>query len=340
MSDDPVERLVPPMDFSHEAKMLIRELAGATKSYDMPTTAYVRPCERIEPEAYQDGLGFNTIAARYAKLTDELPLRGASAMHRLPASSELSMVAELRARAPWFEPAIAIVERQLELQLLRGNPWLAFRPMLLLGPPGVGKSWFARTVAELSGAGIGTADLAGSYGDGLIAGNPRGYIQNQPCFPAVVMNQTATANPVCIVEEVDKAGGSERTGDPLAALLNLIEPGSATAYYDKCLLAPVDVSHVNWILTANTLGRLTPPLLSRLDVVEIAPPTKDMFEGVIEQLTRSLCAGWGVSPSSLVLPAKAINTLRRDFGRRRSVRRLSMILQAIAPHCLVAATRH
>ncbi len=207
MSDDPAERPVAALNLSAAARRLIREPAGAAKHYDIPTTAYARPCQKIEPEAYQDGFGLNTIATRYAKLTEELPLRGAPAMHRLLASSELSIVAELRERAPWFEPAIALLERQLELQLLRGCPWLAFRPMLLLGSPGVGKSWFARTVAELSGAGIGTADLAGSHGDGIIAGNPRGYVQNQPCFPAVVMNQTATANPVCIVEEVDKAGG-------------------------------------------------------------------------------------------------------------------------------------
>ncbi len=129
-------------------------------------------------------------------------------------------------------------------------------------------------------------------------------------------------------------------GDPLAALLNLIEPGSAKAYYDKCLLAPVDVSHVNWILTANTLERLSPPLLSRLDVVEIAPPAKDMFDHVLGQLTRSMCASWSVSPSSLVLPNKAVVTLRRDFGRHRSVRRVSTLLQSIAPYCLARPTRH
>jgi len=64
-------------------------------------------------------------------------------------------------------------------------------------------------------------------------GNPRGWNASQPMFPALIMVQTKTANPILIAEEVNKAGGSERYGDPIAAMLNLIEPNNTPCHYDN-----------------------------------------------------------------------------------------------------------
>jgi AAA domain (dynein-related subfamily) len=305
-------------------------------TYCIPQTAFVQPCLRIEEEAHEHDEHSQrlTIRQRYKALLEPMPLAGALAMKRVP-SGQLAVIATLRREAPWFEPVIASIELQLEIQLMLGRPWLSFRPILLLGEPGVGKSWLARRLAELTGVGSGIADLAGGMDGAIIHGNPRGWLASQPCFPALIMNQTMTANPVCIVEELDKSGGSTLNGDPIASLLGLIEPGSARAYYDKCLLSDVDVSHVNWIMTANSLTpRLPTPFLSRLEVIDVPLPDAAMFDAILDGLLAGLVRRWDL-PAALYpeLPSQAVRTLRADFAKHRSIRRLSQMVERIAGLC-------
>ena len=316
---------------------------SAPDRYVMPTVVRVRPIAReiaAEPDEVNDW-GKQTMRMRYEVLTDELPLAGGSAMRRMP-SGELSVIAALRAEAPWLEDVIAIVERQLELQLAVGRPWVRIAPLLLVGAPGTGKSWIARRIAELCGCGHGTADLSGAMDATIITGNPRGWMHCQPVFPALVMAQAHTANPFLIVEEVDKAGGSERYGDPIAAMLNLIEPSNARCYYDKALLTEIDVSHANWVMTANAVTpRLPKPFLSRVEVVGVAAPPLDMFEPLVAQLIATLAERWSL-PSDMtpVLPTSAIATLRADYRRHRSIRRLGQMIERVAGSCLPERRLH
>lgn len=96
-----------------------------------------------------------------------------------------------------------------------------------------------------------------------------------PCFPALTKAQRRTANPIAVIEEIDKANA--RHGDPVAALMTMIEPGTARQFWDRCLLAPLDVSQINWIFTANSLEGLSPPFLSRLDIMRVEGPAHEHF---------------------------------------------------------------
>ena len=297
--------------------------------WSIPKVVCVTVCKGIEPEPNDGSVFVNGLQKRFDTLTFDLPLAGGEAL--IPTTEgTLSLIRRLQQEAPWLEAAIDRIDAQLRLQLWAGRPWLAFRPLLLVGPPGCGKSHLARLIANYTSAGFATLDLAGTSDNRTLEGTARGWTSAQPCFPAVVINRTATANPVICLEEIDKAGGSSRNGDPLATLLTMIEPSTARGYFDKCLLAPLDLSHVNWVMTANDASRLPAPLRSRLDIVELTGPEPEHFDRILANLLRDLATRWGVQVAMLpTIDAEIEDMLRRRFARHRSVRGLMRALESV-----------
>jgi hypothetical protein len=318
-------------------------LRQSTPRYVMPTTATLRPIvgEIPNDEFESDVFERETVRKRFNGLTTDLPLTGAVGLRR-QSSGELAAVTQLRDEAPWLEPVITIIEGQLERQLLLGRPWVKIDPLLIVGAPGTGKSWVARRIAEVCSLGTASVDLAGSMDAMQIAGSARGWTNAQPCLPAAAMAQTRTANPMIIVEEVEKAGGSNHNGDPVAAMLNLIEPETAQHYHDRCLQTEIDVSQASWVMTANAItDRLPKPFLSRVEVVEVVAPPLDMFDILLGQLLASTARRWQL-PAELApqLPASAINTLRGDYARNSSIRRLAKLVDRISALCIPQPQRH
>lgn len=230
------------------------QTSAAVAPSPLPRTAWVTVCNAIEPDTRQwDGV--SQIADRYAVLTKPLPLAGADTLrttewrarhHRSP--SRRRAMARTRHRAH---------RRAASCPALGGKAWVAIRSMVLVGAPGTGKSHLARLIVETAGTGSAILSMGGIWDGSILTGSPRSYTGPSPCFPVTVMAQTRTANPIIVGAEIEKVATDHRGGHPHAALLNLIEPSTAAAFYDKCLLAMVDVSHACWLFTANTLDGIS-----------------------------------------------------------------------------------
>lgn len=314
------------------------DLGGRAVRPSLPTTEYVRPCAFIPPDTKEFD-GCPTFAERFRTLTEPLPLAGADALRPDP-DGTLAITAHLRAEAPWMEAAINLLDEQFRAAIWSGRPWIAHRPLLLLGPPGSGKSHLARLLAERARAGFTLMSMAGVFDSGVVEGVPRTFTQSYPCLPAVAMQDAGTANPVIVLDELEKAGGSRRHGSPHAALLSLLEPSTAAQFYDRCLMAHVNVSHVNWIMTANSLAGVPAPLRSRLDIVEVKGPEPQHFEALLRNLILDVAVRWRMPAAMLpeIAPA-AEDLLRSRFERCRSARQLGREVQAALAAALRLSSR-
>lgn len=263
------------------------------------------------------------LARQYERLTQPLDL--------VPCPLRPDLLAWfLRDEAPWMGKAIDIIETELRLNGGAGHTAFKLPPLLLVGPPGVGKTTFAKRLVTLAKVGYAEINAAGSTDNRLLAGTARGWSSTQPCLPLIVMAHSGCANPLIVVDEIDKSGGSDRNGVIAHTLLSMLEPATARAWPDEALMVPADLSHVSWVLTANHTAGIPAPLLSRLTVVHVGGPRPEHFSRVLLSLIRDLADELEVVPQDLPpLDAEAHALLRKSFTAGVSPRRIKLALRRI-----------
>ncbi len=187
---------------------------------------------------------------------------------------------------PNFRAAIDEVRRQLALCVDSRDP-LEIAPMLLLGPPGIGKTHFAKELANLLGTGMGFASMSSMTAGWILSGASSQWkgARAGKVFEALVDGKYS--NPVMVIDEIDKARG-EHAYDPLGALYTLLEHDTATDFTDEFAEVPIDASQVVWIATANEARSIPEPILNRMDVHEIRPPTKEEAMGIARRVYSSI----------------------------------------------------
>ena len=194
---------------------------------------------------------------------------------------------------PNFAEVLDDVRRQLAL-CEDSRDALEITPLLLLGPPGVGKTHFARELSLLLGTGMGFVSMSSMTAGWVLSGASSQWKGARPgkVFETLVDGQYA--NPVMVVDEIDKAGG-EHAYDPLGALYSLLEHDTAKVFTDEFAEVPIDASQLIWVATANDARAIPEPILNRMNVYEVQAPDRDAALRIAQRLYRSIRAehDWG-----------------------------------------------
>jgi ATP-dependent Lon protease len=187
---------------------------------------------------------------------------------------------------PNFAEPLEDIRRQLVLSLA-GDDALDLEPMLLLGDPGIGKTHFARRLSLLLGTGYNFIGMSSLTAGWILSGASAQWKNAKPgkVFDALVNGDYA--NPVIVVDEIDKVGGDQQY-DPLGSLYTLLERDTASEFIDEFAEVAIDASDVVWIATANHAGSIPEPILNRMNVYSIEPPDADGSRRIAACIYREL----------------------------------------------------
>ncbi len=194
---------------------------------------------------------------------------------------------------PNFGEVLEHVRRQLAL-CIDSEDDVELPPMLLLGDPGIGKTHFARRLASLLGTGYGFVPMSSLTAGWVLSGASSQWKNAKPGKVFETFLNGEYANPVMVVDEIDKAA-SDGQYDPLGALYELLESQTAMRFVDEFAEIPIDASGAVWIATANDAARIPEPLLDRLCVYEIEAPDADGSARIARTLYREIreAHDWG-----------------------------------------------
>ena len=164
---------------------------------------------------------------------------------------------------------------------------LEVTPILLLGPPGVGKTHFARQIADLLGTSMSLIPMSSMTAGWLLSGSSSQWKGAKPGKVFEVLVDGQYANPVIVIDEIDKASADAQY-DPLGSLYSLLEHDTAQSFVDEFAEVPIDASQVIWITTANHERSIPEPILNRMNVFEISAPTLDAARKIAAHLYRGI----------------------------------------------------
>jgi ATP-dependent Lon protease len=207
--------------------------------------------------------------------------------------SAMPLMDELFEELPNFSAVLEDIRKHLAL-CIDSEDSIELPPMLLLGEPGIGKTHFARRVASLLGTGYGFVPMSSLTAGWVLSGASSQWKNAKPGKVFETFMNGDYANPVMVVDEIDKASADGHY-DPLGALYELLETDTAARFVDEFVEVPIDASGAVWFATANDASRIPDPILNRMNVYEIEPPDAKGAARIALSIYREIRNGhdWG-----------------------------------------------
>ncbi|XP_027181063.1 lon protease homolog 2, peroxisomal isoform X2 [Coffea eugenioides] len=226
---------------------------------------------------------------------------------------------------------VKVKQRIIEYLAVRKLKPDARGPVLcFVGPPGVGKTSLASSIAAALGRKFVRISLGGVKDEADIRGHRRTYIGSMPGRLIDGIKRVSVCNPVMLLDEVDKTGSDIR-GDPASALLEVLDPEQNKTFNDHYLNVPYDLSKVIFVATANRIQPIPPPLLDRMEVIELPGYTpEEKLRIAMQHLIPRVLDQHGLSSDFLQIPEEMVKLVIQRYTREAGVRNLERNLAALA----------